>query len=92
MADIRENQHVAIHHLAPDPVNGVAKFSSGTSWAVWIPGPHFSDGYDSGFFCYCPPDTLVPLDLPDHTWKSEFGQNVKATCADCPSKPEEGTT
>lgn len=84
MSGIRPNQHVTITGLGPEPIEGVARFTDGSdkTWGVWIPGPHFDDGYQSGFFCYCPPDTLTPIDKPDHEGRP-FGQFVQATCEHC---------
>lgn len=77
---LRANQHVLIHGLAPDFVNGVTKWTSNgfpENWAVWIPGPVHAVCDDEGFLCYCPPETLTVLDLPDHVFKG-------GKCEHCP--------
>lgn len=85
---LKPNQHVAITGLAAHPVNGVIKFSNTRSWGVWIPGPSFDEGWDAGFFCYCPESTLTVLDLPDHVWTSgppHSGDGVAGACEHCPA-------
>lgn len=85
---LKPNQHVAISGLAAHPVNGVVKFSNTRSWGVWIPGPSFDEGWDAGFFCYCPESTLTVLDLPDHVWTSgppHSGDGVAGACEHCPA-------
>lgn len=84
------NRHVIITGLAQHPIHGVAKWQSAgdnpdRNWAVYIPGPAHSNGWDSGFLCYCPPESLTVLDLPPHQWPVVMTVKDRQRCPHCPN-------